>query len=51
MGTVQGWCSIGHHPEDGEIVAGLVTFSATLVLVVDDVFTDVTVNVFVTEIF
>ena len=36
---------VGHHPQHGQVVAGLVTFAASLVLVVDDVLADVAVNV------
>ncbi len=39
-----------HHAEDGEIVACLVALAAALVLVVDDVLADVTVDVLVREV-
>ena len=42
--------SVGHHPEDGQVVAGLVALAASLVFVVDDVFADVAVDVFLTVI-
>ena len=48
VARVEGRRSVRHHPQDGEVVAGLVALAAALVLVVDDVFADVAVNVLVT---
>ena len=38
-----------HHPEDGEVITGLITLAAALVLVINDVLPDVAVDVLVTK--
>ena len=48
VGTVESRRAVRHHSEDGEIVAGLIAFSASFVFVIDDIFADVAINVFVT---
>ena len=38
-----------HHPEDGEVISSLIALAAALILVINDVLPDVTVDVFVTK--
>ena len=38
-----------HHAEDGEVVSGLITLAASLILVIYDILPDITVDVLVTE--
>lgn len=47
MTGVQRRGSIWHHSKDGQIVARLVAFAATFILVIDDVFSDITVDILV----
>jgi hypothetical protein len=46
-GGMQGWSASGHHPEDREVITRLVTFSATFILIIYDVFSDITVNILI----
>ena len=48
MTRVKGRCTIWHHAKDGQIVARLITLSAAFIFIIDNIFSNITVNVLVT---